>query len=139
MASNESAVDVAIGDHRARPGAPINLAAKLASFAEQWRPKVVADLNDYEIKVVRIAGDFVWHRHDDTDELFLVVDGAMSIDFRDGRVDLAAGELFVVPKGVEHKPFADRECSVLLIEPKGVVNTGDAAPGTMTAPDRVVV
>ncbi len=117
-----------------RVHAPINLAAKLALFTEQWRPKVVAEMNDYQIKLVKIEDAFVWHRHDDTDELFLVVDGSMSIELRDGRVDLSSGELFVVPKGVEHRPFAIRECHVMLIEPRGVVNTGDAGSGTMTAP-----
>ena len=118
----------------ARPMVPVNLAAKLALFDERWRPKIVATLNDYDIKLVKIEGAFVWHRHDESDELFLVVDGAMSIEFRDGRVDLARGELFVVPKGVEHKPFAAKECHVLLIETQGVVNTGDAATGVLTAP-----
>ena len=118
----------------ARVHAPINLAAKLALFTDRWRPKVVAEMNDYQIKLVKIEDAFVWQQHDDTDELFFVVHGSMSIELRDGRVDLSSGELFVVPKGTEHRPFAARECHVMLIEPRGVVNTGDAASGAMTAP-----
>ena len=114
--------------------APINLKQKLTLFTEHWRPKVVAELNDYQVKLVKIHDTFVWHRHEDTDELFLVVDGAMSIAFRDGQVDLAEGELFVVPKGVEHRPFTTGECHVLLMEPRGVINTGDARTGALTAP-----
>ncbi len=121
----------------ASPIAPIDLKQKLGLVAEHWWPKVVGALNDYELKVVKLAGEFVWHAHVDTDELFLVVDGAMSIELRDGRVDLSSGQLYVVPKGVEHRPFATSECHVLLIEPKGVVNTGDAAPGALTAPNGV--
>ncbi len=117
--------------------APINLRQKLSLFAEQWRPKVIAEMNDYQFKLVKLQDEFVWHRHDDTDEVFLVVDGAMSIAFRDGQVDLRSGELFVVPKGVEHKPFAARECQVLMIEPRGVVNTGDAHAASLTAPTDV--
>ena len=111
---------------------PINLADKLGRFTERWSPRIVAKMNDYEFKLVKIEGEFVWHSHADTDEVFLVVEGRMSIAFRDGRVDLAAGEMFVVPRGVEHKPFAAQECRVMLIEPQGVVNTGDAG-GALTA------
>ena len=118
--------------------AAINLRDKLARFGEHWSPKVVAELNDYQLKVVKICGEFVWHRHDDTDELFLVVDGRMAIELRDGRVELAAGELYVVPRGVEHRPVAAAECQVLLIEPRGTVNTG-AAGGAYTAPNDVWV
>ena len=116
---------------------PIDLAHKLSLFTEHWRPKVVAEMNDYQLKVVKLQDSFVWHRHDDTDEVFLVVHGAMSIAFRDGQVDLRAGELHVVPKGVEHRPFAAHECHVLLIEPRGVVNTGGADGGALTAPGDV--
>lgn len=115
----------------------INLEQKLSLFTEHWRPKVIAEMNDYEFKLVKLQDAFVWHRHDDTDEVFLVVDGTMSIDFRDGRVDLAKGELYVVPKGVEHRPFAEHECHVLLIEPRGVVNTGGTDDATLTAPQDV--
>jgi mannose-6-phosphate isomerase-like protein (cupin superfamily) len=112
----------------------INLQEKLSLFADHWRPKVIAELNDYQIKLVKISDAFVWHKHDDTDELFLVVDGTMKIDLRDRAVTLGPGELFVVPKGVEHRPSAAGECHVMLIEPRGVVNTGDAATGELTAP-----
>ena len=113
---------------------PINVAQKLSLFSEHWRPRVIAEMNDYQFKLVKIRDEFVWHRHDDTDEVFIVVAGAMSIAFRDGQVDLVAGEMVVVPKGVEHKPFAEHECQVMLVEPRGVVNTGDADDGTLTAP-----
>jgi mannose-6-phosphate isomerase-like protein (cupin superfamily) len=105
----------------------INFQQKLALFAEPWQPRVVAEMNDYQFKLARLEGDFVWHAHADTDEVFIVLEGRLRIDFRDGAVELAAGEMFVVPKGVEHKPFADGEAKVLLVEPRGVVNTGDAA------------
>jgi len=113
---------------------PINFVAKLGRIAEQWQPKVVAEMNDYQFKLVRLEGDFVWHRHADTDEAFIVLDGELRIDFRDGAVTLAPGEMFVVPKGVEHKPFAAREVKLLLIEPRGVPNTGDSG-GERTAPN----
>jgi len=111
----------------------INLAEKLGAFSENWTPKIVARMNDLHFKVVKVCGEFVWHSHPETDEAFLVLDGEMRIDFRDGNVSIGAGELFVVPKGVEHKPVAERECRVLLVEPAGTVNTGDAG-GTLTAP-----
>jgi mannose-6-phosphate isomerase-like protein (cupin superfamily) len=114
----------------------INLREKLALFGDHWKPRVIGELNDYQLKLVKLQGEFVWHRHDHTDELFLVWEGRMRIDFRDGSVDLAAGELFIVPKGVEHKPFAESECSVLLMEPRGVVNTGEAG-GDLTAANDV--
>jgi mannose-6-phosphate isomerase-like protein (cupin superfamily) len=122
-------------DSSRRP-APVNLAAKAASIPEQWSPRVVAELNDYQFKVVRIEGDFVWHDHPDTDEAFLVLDGTLRIDFRDGAVTLGPGELFVVPRGVEHKPYAEREVRLLLVEPRGVVNTGSAG-GERTAANDV--
>jgi len=101
----------------------INFDKKFKLFDEQWSPKVIAEMNDYQFKVVRLQGDFVWHDHKDTDETF--IEGDLRIDFRDGAVHLAAGEMFVVPKGVEHKPYAEREVKLLLIEPRGVLNTGD--------------
>jgi mannose-6-phosphate isomerase-like protein (cupin superfamily) len=110
----------------------IDLAAKLATFTEHWSPKVVARLNDYEIKVVKVQGEFVWHTHDDTDELFLVIDGELTIQLRDGDVVLGPGQLYVVPRGVEHCPRAAGEVQALLIEPVGVVNTGSAG-GPLTA------
>ena len=117
---------------------PINFADKLGRFAEHWAPRVIAEMNDYQFKLVKIEGEFVWHSHGDTDEVFIVVDGAMSIEFRDGRVELKAGEMFVVPRGVEHKPSAQAECKMMLIEPRGVVNTGDAG-GDLSAPNDVWV
>lgn len=111
---------------------PINLAGKLQRFSELWSPKIVATMNDYELKVVKLQGDFTWHDHPDTDEVFLVLDGSMTIEMRDRTVTLNTGELFVVPKGVEHCPHAEEECHVLVIEPGGVVNTG-AAGGELTA------
>ncbi|MCW2559986.1 MAG: cupin [Mycobacterium sp.] len=106
---------------------PVDLGAKLSLFADHWSPKVIARLNDYEIKVVKLKGEFVWHSHADTDELFLVIDGNLTIQFRDGAVSLGPGQLFVVPRGVEHCPRADGEVAAMLIEPAGVVNTGDAS------------
>jgi mannose-6-phosphate isomerase-like protein (cupin superfamily) len=102
----------------------INFQQKLGLFSEQWQPKVVAEMNDYQFKVVKLQGDFIWHDHKDTDETFIVLDGTLRIDFRDGCVHIAAGEMFVVPKGVEHKPYAEQEVKLLLIEPRGVLNTG---------------
>lgn len=115
---------------------PINLKDKLAKFSEHWSPKIIARMNDYHIKLSRFQGDFVWHSHPDTDEVFIVIDGAMRIDFRDGDVDLKTGEMFVVPKGVEHKPFAEKECKIMVVEPAHTANTGDAG-GDMTAEDNV--
>jgi mannose-6-phosphate isomerase-like protein (cupin superfamily) len=110
----------------------VDLAQKLSLFSEYWSPKVVARLNDYEIKVVKVKGEFVWHNHQDTDELFIVIAGALTIQLREGNVSLHPGQLFVVPRGVEHCPIADGEVHALLIEPAGVLNTGDAG-GDMTA------
>lgn len=104
----------------------VNLAEKFSKFSEHWSPRVVAQMNDYQFKLAKFQGDFVWHAHNDTDEVFLVVKGEMGIELRDGTVHLSEGEMYVVAKGVEHKPFAKGECNVLLIEPKGVVNTGDS-------------
>lgn len=111
---------------------PIDIAEKLSSFSEHWSPKVIARLNDYEIKVVKIQGQFVWHTHDDTDEMFHVVDGELTIQLKDGNVTLRPGQLFIVPRGVEHRPVADGEVHALLIEPTGLINTGDAG-GALTA------
>jgi mannose-6-phosphate isomerase-like protein (cupin superfamily) len=111
----------------------INFDQKLSLFSEQWTPKVIAEMNDYQIKIVKIEGDFQWHDHQDTDETFIVLDGNLRIDFRDGHVTLKSGEMYVVPKGVEHKPFADGEVKMLLIEPRGVLNTGANKVDTLTA------
>lgn len=116
---------------------PINFNQKLSLFSEQWTPKVIAEMNDYQFKVVKLEGDFVWHQHQETDEAFIVLDGDLRIDFRDGAVTLGSGEMYVVPKGVEHKPYAENEVKVLLIEPRGVLNTGDDAPGERTAENDV--
>lgn len=102
----------------------INFAAKLSLLDEPWSPRVVAELNDYQFKVVKLEGEFIWHDHQDTDEAFLVLEGELCIEFRDGAVKISKGEMFVVPKGVEHKPVAEKEVRVLLIEPRGVLNTG---------------
>ena len=115
---------------------PINLHKKLAKFSDHWSPKIIAQMNDYHFKLVKFKGDFVWHSHDDTDEVFIVLDGGMCIQFRDGRVDLKSGEMFVVPKGVEHKPLADKECKIMLVEPAGTVNTGDSG-GELTTEENV--
>ncbi|RFF27459.1 MULTISPECIES: cupin domain-containing protein [unclassified Wenzhouxiangella] len=104
----------------------INLKEKLERFSEHWSPRVVAEMDDYQFKLAKFEGKFVWHRHDDTDEVFLVLAGSMGIELHDGTVELDEGEMYVVPRGVAHRPFADEECHVLLVEPRGVVNTGDA-------------
>lgn len=106
--------------------AAINLEEKLALFSEHWSPKIVAKMNDYYFKLVKVEGEFVWHSHPDTDEVFLVVQGEMRIDFRGGAVELKQGELLVVPRGADHRPYAERECQILLIEPVETINTGDA-------------
>jgi mannose-6-phosphate isomerase-like protein (cupin superfamily) len=103
----------------------VSLAAKLATFDEPWQPKIVAELNDSYVKVVKFEGEFVWHRHDDEDELFLVVEGRMRMRFRDGDVIVDEGELIVVPRGIEHCPVAEGDCHVVLIEPKTTLNTGN--------------
>jgi mannose-6-phosphate isomerase-like protein (cupin superfamily) len=105
---------------------PIDLAAKLASFDAHWSPRIVARLNDYDVQLVKLKGEFVWHKHDETDDFFLVLKGRLTVQLRDRDVELREGELFVVPRGVEHCPRADDEAHVLLIEPAGTPNTGDA-------------
>jgi mannose-6-phosphate isomerase-like protein (cupin superfamily) len=116
----------------------INLRDKLAKFSEHWSPRVVAEMNDYQFKLAKLRGEFVWHAHEDTDEVFIVVEGEMTLEFRDRSVQLAAGEMYVVPRGVEHRPVAENECCVMLVEPRGTVNTGDAG-GAYTAPNDVWV
>lgn len=111
---------------------PVNFAEKLSRLSEHWSPRVVAEMNDYQFKLVKVQGEFVWHKHDDTDEAFIVLSGELEIAFRDGEVTLRAGEMYVVPKGVEHITRAAQESDVLLVEPRGVVNTGDAG-GVLTA------
>ena len=111
----------------------INLKDKLALFNDQWSPKVVAEINDYQFRVVKIEGDFIWHTHQDTDEAFIVLKGELRIDFREGSVNISEGELYVVPKGLEHKPYAESEVELLLIVPRGVLNTGDGEVNERTA------
>jgi mannose-6-phosphate isomerase-like protein (cupin superfamily) len=117
---------------------PINLAKKMAKFSDLWSPKIVAQMNDYHFKLVKFQGVFVWHSHADTDEVFIVIKGEMRIEFRDGNVDLKSGEMFVVPRGAEHRPFAANECSAMLVEPAGTINTGDAG-GELTSKDNIWV
>ena len=103
---------------------PINVKDKFSKFSEHWSPKIIAEMNDYQFKLVKVQGDFVWHDHPETDEVFIVIEGALDIEFRDGKVTIESGEMFVIPKGVEHKPIAESECKVMLVEPRCVVNTG---------------
>lgn len=114
----------------------INFKQKFGLFEERWKPKVIAEMNDYQFKIVKLQGDFVWHHHQDTDETFIVMEGDLRIDFRDGSVHVRAGEMYVVPKGVEHKPYAENEVKLMLIEPRGVLNTGEEG-GERTAPNEV--
>jgi len=120
------------------PYAAISLSEKFAKFSEHWSPKNIAQMNDYHFKLVKIQGDFVWHSHAETDEVFIVVEGEMTIQLRDGEVVLRSGEMFVVPKGVEHRPSARRECKIMLVELAGTINTGQVQSG-LTAKDGVWV
>ena len=104
----------------------INFADKLSKFSDYWSPKVIAEMNDYQFKLAKLEGEFVWHNHPDTDEVFIVIEGSMKIELEDGVVELSAGEMYVVLKGVMHKPSAEKECQIMLVEPRGVVNTGEA-------------
>ena len=104
----------------------INIKEKLSKISEHWSPKIIARMNNYHFKLAKIKGEFVWHKHDDTDETFMVIEGSMKILFRDNEVNLTEGDIYIVPKGVEHKPVAEEECSILLIEPAGTINTGDS-------------
>ena len=103
----------------------INFAEKLSKFTDHWSPKVIAEMNDYQFKLAKLEGEFICHNHPETDEVFIVIEGSMSIELEDGIVELNAGEMYVVPKGVMHKPFAEKECKIMLVEPRGVVNTGE--------------
>lgn len=116
----------------------INLQEKLTKFSERWSPRVIAEMNDYQFKLAKIQGEFVWHSHVDTDEVFIVLDGQMTLEFRDRSVYLATGEMYVVPRGVEHRPVAAQECCIMLVEPRGVINTGGAG-GSYTAQNDVWV
>jgi len=116
----------------------INLAEKLATFADHWNPRIIGELNGQHVKLAKFQGAFIWHSHEHEDELFLVLDGSFRMEFRDRHVDLTAGEMLIVPRGVEHRPVAEREVHVLLFEPAGTVNTGGAGgPLTRATPDRI--
>ena len=132
---SSGATSATLVHHMREPMPAINLAEKLAAFDGHWQPRVVGQFNGHDLMVVKVKGEFVWHTHDNTDDLFLVLEGRITIRMRGGNVSLGPGELFVVPKGVEHCPFAEEEAHVLLIEPAGTPNTGDA--GT-AAPRRVL-
>jgi mannose-6-phosphate isomerase-like protein (cupin superfamily) len=114
----------------------INLKEKLSKFSDHWTPKIIAEMNDYQFKLVKIKGDFVWHNHEDTDEVFIVIEGKMKIEFENETVELNEGEMYVVPKGIQHKPHAETECKIMLVEPRGVVNTGNTE-GELTASNDV--
>ena len=116
--------------------AVVNFAGKLALFSDHWSPRVVAEMNDVQFKLVKFEGEFVWHRHDETDEVFLVLAGEMEVEFRDRVETVRTGEMIVVPRGAEHVTRAAAECHALIVEPRGVVNTGDAG-GDLTAPNDV--
>ena len=114
----------------------INFADKFSRFDDRWKPRVIAEMNDYQFKLAKIEGEFVWHDHKDTDEAFIVIDGELRIEFRDGHVDLSAGEMYVVPRGVEHRPVTNGVVQLMLIEPRGTINTGESG-GEMTAENDV--
>ena len=116
---------------------PTNINNKFELFSEQWQPKVIATMNDYELKIAKIEGEFIWHSHKETDETFIVIKGEIEIEFRDGIVKVKEGEIFVVPAGVEHKPMSYKESQIMLIEPKGVINTGDIDSNNLTAKNNV--
>ncbi|WBY06745.1 cupin domain-containing protein [Sphingomonas sp. 7/4-4] len=116
---------------RAGMNGAVNLAEKFATFSEHWAPRIVATYNDNDIRIVKVAGEFVWHKHDETDDFFLVLDGVLDIELRDRIVTVGPGELFVVPRGVEHRPVARHgEVRMIVIEPAGTDNTGDSATAT---------
>lgn len=104
----------------------VNFAEKFTKFSDLWSPRVIAEMNDYQFKLVKVKGEFTWHNHNHTDEVFIVIQGCLTIKFEDHDVELNAGEMYVVPKGVKHKPCAVEECQILLVEPRGVINTGEA-------------
>jgi len=110
----------------------VNIPDKLASFSDHWAPRIVARFNDHEVRLVKVEGEFIWHQHDEADELFLILDGTLDMELRDRTVTLEAGELFVVPRGTEHRPCArNGEVKLLLIDPKDMPNTGDATTATV--------
>lgn len=115
---------------------PVNFADKLSKISDLWQPRVMAELNDYQFKIVKIEGDFIWHDHPETDEAFIVLDGVLRIDFEDGAVSIGPGEMYVVPRGVRHKPYAEKQVSMILIEPRGILNTGNEG-GERMAPNDI--
>lgn len=115
----------------------INFSEKLNLFNEHWQPKVISEMNDYQFKIAKIKGEFIWHSHKDTDETFIVLKGEIQIDFKDGNVVVKQGEMFVVPAGVEHRPSSNKESHIMLIEPKGVVNTGEIVDSNLRAENDV--
>jgi mannose-6-phosphate isomerase-like protein (cupin superfamily) len=116
----------------------VNLDEKLAQFSDLWSPKTIGRLNDYELKIAKVQGDFVWHQHDDTDEVFLVLDGELTIDTPDGEIVLGPWESVTIPQGMRHRPHSEEETSILLIEPAGVVNTGNAGGGLTAKPESLI-
>ena len=116
---------------------PINLEKKFKKFSDYWSPKVIGEMNDYQFKVAKVQGEFIWHQHLDTDETFFVIQGQLTIEFKDGSVDIEQGEMYVVPRGVEHKPTATKECHIMIIEPKGVTNTGNKIDSKLKADNDV--
>ncbi len=112
----------------------INFKNKFQKFSEHWTPKVIAEMNDYQFKLVKVKGEFIPHKHDETDEVFIVIEGILNIEFSDKTIQLDSGEMIVVPKGITHKPFSKKECKILLVEPKNTINTGDAG-GELTSPN----
>ena len=116
----------------------VNLQEKFELFSDPWAPKVIAEMNDYQFKLVKIHKEFTWHKHDSTDEVFLVIEGKMGIEFDDQKIALKAGEMIVIPKGMRHKPYASEEAKRMLIEPKGIVNTGDQKNGFTAENDQMI-
>ncbi|MBU2709890.1 cupin domain-containing protein [Zooshikella harenae] len=115
----------------------LNIQEKFSTFDSLWSPKIIAEMNDYQFKLATVQGEFVWHSHTDTDEVFFVIEGALDIEFRDEKITLNSGKMCVIPKGVEHKPYAEKECKIMLVEPRGVVNAGDN-DGELTAEEEWV-
>ena len=116
---------------------PINIEKKLKKFSDYWSPKGIGEMNDYQFKLAKVQGEFIWHQHLDTDETFFVIQGLLTIEFKDGSVDIEQGEMYVVPKGVEHKPTATKECHIMIIAPKGVTNTGNKIESKLKADNDV--
>lgn len=116
---------------------PINFINKLSQFSDRWSPKIIAQMNDYHFKLVKMKGEFIWHKHPETDEVFIVIEGEMTIHFREQDINLKTGEMFVIPKGIEHKTSARMECQAMVVETAGTVNTGKGSDREFTAPNNV--